>query len=77
MNRKIEEKRLTLFETAQKFGINATETIRCSQELDSLLRVPGRAHPTNERRRDEPGRTDSAGLHSRKKTGFLINMICI
>ncbi|MFT3656668.1 hypothetical protein DALLNEIH_03117 [Bacillus sp. B01(2024)] len=37
MNRKIEEKRLTLFETAQKFGINATETIRCSQELDSLL----------------------------------------
>ncbi|WP_163113798.1 aspartyl-phosphate phosphatase Spo0E family protein [Bacillus velezensis] len=34
---KIEEKRLTLFETAQKFGINATETIRCSQELDSLL----------------------------------------
>ncbi|KXZ24089.1 hypothetical protein AXI59_07190 [Bacillus nakamurai] len=37
MNRKIEEMRLTLFETAQKFGINATETIRCSQELDILL----------------------------------------
>lgn len=37
MNSKIEEKRLTLFETAQKFGINARETIRCGQELDSLL----------------------------------------
>lgn len=57
---KIEEKRLTLFETAQKFGINATETIRCSQELDSLLNGcrGGRAHPTNERQRAEPVRTD-------------------
>nr|MDH3073093.1 aspartyl-phosphate phosphatase Spo0E family protein [Bacillus velezensis]MDH3087320.1 aspartyl-phosphate phosphatase Spo0E family protein [Bacillus velezensis]MDH3104685.1 aspartyl-phosphate phosphatase Spo0E family protein [Bacillus velezensis]WEY80493.1 aspartyl-phosphate phosphatase Spo0E family protein [Bacillus velezensis] len=46
---KIEEKRLTLFETAQKFGINATETIRCSQELDSLLNGCG-AGSSNKRK---------------------------
>ncbi|KYD04541.1 hypothetical protein QFZ25_000990 [Bacillus atrophaeus] len=37
MNRKIEEKRMTLIETAQKFGMNSKEAIQCSQELDNLL----------------------------------------
>ncbi|WEZ73236.1 aspartyl-phosphate phosphatase Spo0E family protein [Bacillus altitudinis] len=37
MNYEIEQKRLHLIETAKKFGMNAEETIRCSQELDTLL----------------------------------------
>ncbi|KAF1680262.1 MULTISPECIES: aspartyl-phosphate phosphatase Spo0E family protein [Bacillus] len=37
MNRKIEEMRATLIKTAQKYGMNAKETIQCSQKLDSLL----------------------------------------
>ncbi|PJY99917.1 MULTISPECIES: aspartyl-phosphate phosphatase Spo0E family protein [Bacillus] len=37
MNSKIEEMRITLIETAQKYGMNSKETIQCSQELDSLL----------------------------------------
>lgn len=37
MNSKIEEMRITLIETAQKYGMNSKETIQCSQELDILL----------------------------------------
>ncbi|AEP86032.1 aspartyl-phosphate phosphatase Spo0E family protein [Bacillus spizizenii] len=37
MNSKIEEMRVTLIETAQKYGMNSKETIQCSQKLDSLL----------------------------------------
>lgn len=37
INYEIEQKRLHLIETAKKFGMNAEETIRCSQELDTLL----------------------------------------
>ncbi|MFH0345085.1 aspartyl-phosphate phosphatase Spo0E family protein [Bacillus vallismortis] len=37
MNSKIEEMRITLIETAQKYGMNSKEAIQCSQELDSLL----------------------------------------
>ncbi|AUZ25869.1 aspartyl-phosphate phosphatase Spo0E family protein [Bacillus cabrialesii] len=37
MNSKIEEMRIILIETAQKYGMNSEETIQCSQELDSLL----------------------------------------
>ncbi|BEV38306.1 aspartyl-phosphate phosphatase Spo0E family protein [Bacillus stercoris] len=37
MNCKIEEMRITLIETAQKYGMNSKETIQCSQELDILL----------------------------------------
>ncbi|MCY9374281.1 aspartyl-phosphate phosphatase Spo0E family protein [Bacillus sp. T17B1] len=37
MNSKIEEMRITLIETAQKYGMNSKETIQCSQKLDSLL----------------------------------------
>ncbi len=33
----IEEMRITLIETAQKYGMNSKETIQCSQELDILL----------------------------------------
>ncbi|XLG09642.1 Spo0A-P phosphatase (iron-metabolism related) [Bacillus subtilis] len=40
MNSKIEEMRITLIETAQKYGMNSKETIQCSQELD-ILRIPG------------------------------------
>lgn len=39
MNSKIEEMRITLIETAQKYGMNSKETIQCSQELDSLLNI--------------------------------------
>lgn len=74
---KIEEKRLTLFETAQKFGINATETIRCSQELDSLLN--GCRGGLNQQTKDS-GLNPAAQIeHGRTagKRGFLINVICI
>ncbi|MEI4791025.1 Spo0E family sporulation regulatory protein-aspartic acid phosphatase [Bacillus pumilus] len=37
INYEIEQKRLHLIKTAKKFGMNAEETIRCSQELDTLL----------------------------------------
>jgi hypothetical protein len=33
----IELKRKTLIKTAKQFGLNAIETIQCSQELDILL----------------------------------------
>lgn len=33
----IEVKRKLLIKTAKKYGINANETIQCSQELDLLL----------------------------------------
>ncbi|MFS0662633.1 aspartyl-phosphate phosphatase Spo0E family protein [Bacillus mojavensis] len=39
MNRKIEELRVMLIKTAQKYGMNSKETIQCSQELDSLLNI--------------------------------------
>ncbi|SCA85017.1 Spo0A-P phosphatase [Bacillus glycinifermentans] len=44
MNKKIEAKRLDLFETAEKFGINSKEAIRCSQELDNLLNQKMQKH---------------------------------
>ncbi|WLR42910.1 aspartyl-phosphate phosphatase Spo0E family protein [Bacillus carboniphilus] len=36
-NHEIEAKRQRLIEIAKKYGINARETIQCSQELDRLL----------------------------------------
>ncbi|MRX73514.1 Spo0E family sporulation regulatory protein-aspartic acid phosphatase [Bacillus lacus] len=33
----IEIQRKNMIDTARKYGMNATETIRCSQELDHLL----------------------------------------
>ncbi|EME76051.1 aspartyl-phosphate phosphatase Spo0E family protein [Bacillus sonorensis] len=44
MNKKIEAKRLDLIETAEKFGINSKEAIRCSQELDNLLNQKMQKH---------------------------------
>ncbi|MFT8870930.1 MAG: aspartyl-phosphate phosphatase Spo0E family protein [Sporolactobacillus sp.] len=35
--RQIEEKRKKLLETAEKYGLQSTETLACSQELDQLI----------------------------------------